>query len=70
MGVPREVAIGAVRLSMGRITTAAEVEAALGALREALPAARAAGGARTGAGVGQAGSAASPALSARPGTGT
>ena len=40
MGVPREVAVCAVRLSMGRTTTAAEVDAVIGALREAVPAAR------------------------------
>ena len=39
MGVPREIAIAAVRLSMGRTTTAAEVDAVLAALGEAVPAA-------------------------------
>jgi cysteine desulfurase len=43
MGVPREVAIGAVRLSMGRTTTAGEVDAVLAALGEAVPAAVAVG---------------------------
>ena len=41
MGVPREVAIGAVRLSMGRTTTAAEVDVAIAALGAAVTAARA-----------------------------
>jgi cysteine desulfurase len=60
MRVQREVAIGAVRLSMGRTTTPADIERALGALREVVPAARraaaslaaaaAGGGARPGAG--------------------
>jgi len=39
MGVPREVAVCAVRLSMGRTTTAAEVDAVIGALRESVAAA-------------------------------
>ncbi|TMQ68967.1 MAG: cysteine desulfurase [Candidatus Eisenbacteria bacterium] len=43
MGVPRALAVCAVRLSLGRTSTAAEVEAALAALREAVPAAVAAG---------------------------
>jgi cysteine desulfurase len=41
MGVAREVATCAVRLSMGRTTTPVEVEAVLAALGEAVPAARA-----------------------------
>jgi cysteine desulfurase len=40
MGVPGELAVCALRLSLGRTTTAAEVDQALGALAEALPAAR------------------------------
>ncbi len=39
MGIPREVAVGAVRLSMGRTTTATDVDALLRALREAVAAA-------------------------------
>jgi cysteine desulfurase len=39
MGVARALAIGAVRLSMGRTTTEAEVDAVLAALAEAVPAA-------------------------------
>ncbi|HYM80314.1 MAG TPA: cysteine desulfurase family protein [Candidatus Limnocylindria bacterium] len=42
MGVPRPLAICALRLSLGRTTTPAEVEGALAALRESVPAARAA----------------------------
>lgn len=43
MGVPRELAVCALRLSMGRTTTAADVEAVIGALREAVPVTAAAG---------------------------
>ena len=43
MGVPRAIAICAVRFSLGRTSNADEVERALRALGEALPAARAAG---------------------------
>jgi cysteine desulfurase len=43
MGVPRELAVCALRLSMGRTTTAAEVESVIGALRDAVPVAAAAG---------------------------
>jgi len=43
MGVRRELAVCAVRLSMGRTTTAAEVETVIGALREAVPVAVAVG---------------------------
>jgi cysteine desulfurase len=39
MAVPRPIAIGAVRLSMGRTTSEAEVDELLGALAEAVPAA-------------------------------
>lgn len=42
MGVPRDLAICAVRLSMGRTTTADEVDAVIGALGEGVRAARAA----------------------------
>jgi cysteine desulfurase len=41
MGVPRDVAICALRFSMGRPTTADEVERVLAALAECVPAARA-----------------------------
>jgi len=44
MGVPRAIAIGAVRLSMGRTTAGADVDAVIRALAEAVPAARAAAG--------------------------
>jgi cysteine desulfurase len=37
MGVPRDVAVCAVRLSMGRTTHAADVGAIIGALRESVP---------------------------------
>ncbi len=37
MGVPRDVAVCAVRLSMGRTTSAADLEAVIGALRESVP---------------------------------
>ena len=40
MGVPRDLAVCAVRLSMGRPTTLAEVQATLAALAESVPAAR------------------------------
>jgi cysteine desulfurase len=43
MGVPPDLAVCAVRLSMGRTTTAAEVESVIGALREAVPVASAVG---------------------------
>ncbi|HTO92125.1 MAG TPA: cysteine desulfurase family protein [Candidatus Sulfotelmatobacter sp.] len=42
MGVPREIAVCALRFSMGRTTTAAEVGAVLAALAESVPAARSA----------------------------
>ena len=38
MGVPREVGAGAVRLSLGRMTTQAELEALVERLTEVLPA--------------------------------
>jgi cysteine desulfurase len=41
MGVPREIAICALRLSMGRTTTAADVDGLLGALVECAGHARA-----------------------------
>jgi cysteine desulfurase len=41
MGVPRELAVCAIRFSLGRTTTAAEIDAALTALSAALAAARA-----------------------------
>jgi cysteine desulfurase len=44
MDVPRELAVCAVRFSMGRTTTAAEVETVIAALREAIPVATALGG--------------------------
>ena len=66
MGVPREVAIGAVRFSMGRTTSAAEVETVIASLREAVPAARATGAAITGAAAGAAGA---TALTTGPGAG-
>ena len=44
MGVPRELAVCAIRFSLGRTSTAAEIESALGALAAALGAARAATG--------------------------
>ncbi len=43
MGVPRELAVCAVRFSLGRTTIAAEVEAAIDALRAAVPGAQLAG---------------------------
>jgi cysteine sulfinate desulfinase/cysteine desulfurase-like protein len=43
MDVPRELAVCAVRFSMGRTTTAAEVETVIAALREAIPVATALG---------------------------
>jgi cysteine desulfurase len=43
MGVPRELAVCALRVSLGRTTTEAEVEAALEAMRASLAAARAMG---------------------------
>ena len=52
MAVPRELAVAAVRFSLGRTTTAADLESALAVLGEAVSAARAAGAApaaRTGA---------------------
>src|SRR5213592_1407572 len=45
MGVPRELAVCALRLSMGRTTTPDEVEAVIGALAESARAARALAGA-------------------------
>jgi cysteine sulfinate desulfinase/cysteine desulfurase-like protein len=45
MGVPRDLAICALRLSMGRTTTAAEVDAVIEALAECARAARALGAA-------------------------
>jgi len=42
MGVPRDLAICAARFSMGRTTTAADVDAVLAALGDSLKAARAA----------------------------
>ncbi len=44
MGVPRELAVCALRFSLGRTSTRADVDAALAALAAALPAARRAGG--------------------------
>ncbi len=44
MGVPRDLAVCALRLSMGRTTTGAEVEQALDALAESVRLARATGG--------------------------
>ena len=41
MGVPRELAVCALRISLGRTTAPADVEAALAALSEAVPTARA-----------------------------
>src|SRR4029453_8756095 len=41
MGVPRELAVCAIRFSFGRTSTVAEVDGALAALAAALPAARA-----------------------------
>jgi cysteine desulfurase len=53
MGVPREVAVCAVRFSLGRTSTAGEVEAVVDALRAAVPKARLAGsGSAAGAGRG------------------
>ncbi len=49
MGVPRELAVCALRFSLGRTTTAADIEAALEALAAALPAVRATAGAGKGA---------------------
>jgi cysteine desulfurase len=49
MGVPRGIAVCAVRLSMGRTTTAAEVDAVIAALRKAVPAAMAVGAPAAGA---------------------
>ncbi len=50
MGVPRDLAIAALRLSMGRTTTAGELERVIDALRESVAAARAAGATHAGAG--------------------
>ncbi len=49
MGVPRGIAVCAVRLSMGRTTSEAEVDAVVAALREAVPAAVAIGAPAAGA---------------------
>jgi cysteine sulfinate desulfinase/cysteine desulfurase-like protein len=46
MGVPRGLAVCAIRFSFGRTSTAGEVEGALAALAAALPAARAVAAAR------------------------
>jgi len=67
MGVPRAIAICAVRLSIGRTTTAAEVDAVIEALREAVPAATRVGS--TGA-VGVAGAAATTGVTAAAATAT
>ena len=47
MGVPRELAVCALRFSLGRTTTADEIERALVAIAEAVRAVRALGGARS-----------------------
>ena len=67
MGVPRAIAICAVRLSIGRTTTAAEVDAVIEALREAVPAATRVGST---AAVGVAGAAATTGVTAAAATAT
>ncbi len=67
MGVPRGVAVCAVRLSMGRTTTAAEVDAVIEALREAVPAAIRVGSAGAAGVVGTAGAAGATGATRAPG---